>query len=288
MFHDLRAPLAERRIPDMMNEFRLALCRKEVHITIAVGVLLALLGMLTTRNMDVRTDIEHLPSAYQASLIYGFNGLRLLYVVLIPFISIQGYADSFMQEKRSGVYAYCLIRQTKRRYFLKKAVLTFMLAFFLTAFPLMLNQAFCLLVLSPEQHTNAQMLQPYDYRFFLEEERFIAYPVFAAREPLAANAAYMLLAGLYGSALSLAAYALSLFFGKSRAFVLMIALLSALALEFAGSLAFYEISPLNALCVYAPIQIRSAAPLVVLVGAVIVASAVVVFVRARSARDEIS
>ena len=138
----------------MINEYKLALQKKEILVIITLGIVLAILSVFSTRNIS-NNNIEHLPSAYQASLVYGMNMLRILYIVLIPIIAALSYADSFLQEKRSGIYSYRLIRETKAHYFFTKATVVFSLAFVLTVLPLALNQVFCLLMLSSEQHKRA-------------------------------------------------------------------------------------------------------------------------------------
>ena len=270
----------------MVNEYKLAFLKHEIFVVITLGIVLAIVSTLFTRNISVINNFEHLPSAYQAGLIYGMNMLRILYVIMIPIIAALSYADSFFQEKRSGVYVYRLVRESKKRYFFTKAVVIFSLAFILTTFPLVLNQGFCLLAFDHEQHTNAQMNTPYDDSFFMEEEISITYPRFAANEPLAANLVYIALTGLYGSALALATYGLTLFYRRNRASVLLAPLIVAFALELVSSFTIADISPVNALSVKSYIPVNSVIPIIILIFTIIAISISALLIRVRVKYDE--
>ncbi|MDR0859150.1 MAG: hypothetical protein LBN97_08980 [Oscillospiraceae bacterium] len=271
----------------LLSEFRLALKRSELYWVVSVGLIVAVIGLVTTRNLNFHSDFQHLPNAYQAALIYGQNMLRILYILLVPIIAALSYADSYFVENRDGVFLFVMTRRKfKLPYFLNKAIVIFVISFVLTVLPLVVNQLLCLYVFSPETTINGQMNTPYDLGFFNEEEFSMIYPVSAESFPIRTSFTYIALTGLYGSALALAAFSVTLFYRKNRASVLIAPLLAALVWELVSSFTSPAVSPVTVLSVKTFGTVSSIVPMAAVIGALIVLSLSAIIVRGLSSEDD--
>jgi hypothetical protein len=130
------------------------------------------------------------------------------------------------------------------------------------------------------------MNTPYDVNFFAEEENYITYPELEAKHPLLTNAIYIALIGLYGTALALLSYAVTLFYGKNRASVIMIPLIFALILEMSSSYTSYWFSVSNALGVMTSVHIGSVWPITAMFLLISVGSISAIFFYAKTGQEE--
>ncbi|GHV36548.1 hypothetical protein FACS18949_16090 [Clostridia bacterium] len=257
------------------NELRLALRRAEIHWLATAGIVFAIAGIMTNAG-HVYPALSESRSAFQMALIYGGNALYLLFIILTPITAALSYTDCYLFERKAGVAQYVMTRRRRQSaYFFSKAAAISILAFALVTLPLFLNQLLCLFAYPWESHANTFATNVYSGDFYKDYE-FIINPAMAMNHPFLTNILHICLVGVFAVALALTSYTITLYYGKSRASVVVFPFLISLSLDLISAFTTPNVSTSGIFIVLGDGNRTSLFPIICITSVMLIASSALI------------
>lgn len=215
----------------MLRELKLALNRTETYFVIAMGVLIAFLGILFV-YLENSSDP---PSAYQASLVGSGTVAQLFSTMILPVFCVLAYTDCYFIERNAGVAQCAISRQGRGSYFFNKAGTVAIMAFVLTIIPYLLNLIYSLIAYDTEYFVSFfNGDTAYDQHWFLEAANFPSPLLYINNQGLL-TIACILYAGVCSVVIAIMSYAINLYFNKNRVLCNLIPVALCIVWEFVGS-----------------------------------------------------
>lgn len=129
-----------------IQEIKRGLKRKTFIIAFIILLLLGILHSVSLSRYESKQDILNVYS--NASLFSAYDGFflfapsiygKILFVIL-PLINSFGYADSYLEDKQSGILKYILLRKQKGKYLCSKYFANFVISGGAVAISLLVSQ----------------------------------------------------------------------------------------------------------------------------------------------------
>lgn len=162
------------------------------------------------------------------SLIIGSGTKSIYYIILftLPIISSFIYSDSFVYEKENNICLYYFLRRDKKKYYLSKVIVNFVVVFLTIFISLSINE-----ILTYVAIPNIGILDPSTtpvYQNVINEDTIQVFcPSLYILHPFIYNYFIIFLNALFGALISVIAFNMSLLFNMKKITVVVIAFLSA-------------------------------------------------------------
>ena len=127
---------------NLTAQFKLLFRNKQFLITLFIAMLISILAFCINCLISFGKDEASLIAAKYMFLGSDFQFSNMIFYMLsmlFPLLAVFPFADSFLQERKSGACVYALSKQSSNSYYFSKLSAVFISGFLVIAIPLILN-----------------------------------------------------------------------------------------------------------------------------------------------------
>lgn len=261
--------------------------RYEIYIMITLGLLMAFLSLLDVANSRTYSSVTDAPSSFQAAMIYGGSAGEIFSFVLLNALVVLPYVDSYYSEQFWRVQSCILTRQNRVQYLWEKATAIIVSAILVVGTPYLLNQLYCFIAYPLEQTRTYLGGSIYDNNIAQEILHTPTQKLYMSH-PFLLNLLHIGYACLYGVAIAMAGYALSLFIHKNKAITNLLPIAVPLIFTFVGMNLFGpNYAPALAIIVKPAYSLTSLTPALIIICSIYFLCFAAIVLRSKYIKDEL-
>lgn len=177
------------------------------------------LGCINKNSLD-------LLSTNNLSLITGIGTKSMYYIILfsLPIIASFIYSDSFVYEKENNICLYYFLRKDKRKYYVSKVIVNFVVVFLTIFISLSINEILTFIAV-PNIGIQGTSATPVYQNIINEDTIHKFWPSLYIAHPFIYNYFIIFLNAMFGALISVIAFNISLIFNMKKITVVVIAFL---------------------------------------------------------------
>ena len=205
------------------SQFYLLFKRKEFKISLLIMTLVSVGYFIFKCIYYFGYDITSVLSAKYLYIGSRYTGAISYFIeLLIPFIVAIPFADSLFEERKRKTIQFCLSRTTITKYYFSKLLVVFVGGILIVLIQFLINIILNAITFPVDSSFTAHNLSIHNSYTFETLIKTILLKNFFAGNMNAYNCIYMVMFSVAGGLFSVITYQLSLFYKKSRIFLLMI------------------------------------------------------------------
>ncbi|AEB76821.1 hypothetical protein [Clostridium botulinum] len=162
-------------------------------------------------------SLSNMRSASELGFIQSVES-RFLYhllVMIAPLIACLIYSDTYCEDYKTGVYKSILTKVEKKHYYLSKALVNFLVTFFVFFIPLIINEILCLITFPKKGYFNNFGLPSYDIGYSNFNSDWML-DLLRIKSLFLYSLTYIVIISLFAALFSVLAFSIQLYYKKNR------------------------------------------------------------------------